>query len=807
MRTRWSTAIANLGFIVLAFLLILSDGAPEERSELAPGPPSEREAPSTTEPFGHDIDGEFRTDAAEPSVLWRKGGDVLYVQAKRLTYRSRDGAERLLYEWNAPLRAKAWRNGDHLLVGAQLPVPTDPNDSNRGMWLSVHIGPSPSATDLGNQFFGPDEVLTVTVVEKPRLYFVKMMNGSPSSFSEYAYDPDGIGWMPVNAESWDGDHGGREMPAKDHLERRFAAVHEIAVPGGPTVYSFVDEEGSIVYFRQPYFFLWRYVGYEMFDAKLMPFANGEVHILGRFRGQDGGEALAFPNGGFLSVVPAEPKLWEDGWTALNYRSMTRVMPGRVEMVRFKERDSLRNNVPEYIEIDTSDARLLSAEGALVKYEKDGEVRYLSLFDVLHAEGNDSDSLWARPLEQFTASMKPRPVEWPALRSATIPEPPVGDNANAPVPEPLRRAVDQAHEVIDYSYAYTYRKFDDRWFVLIDRHFYEFKDGVLEKLGEAPVSTAITIGEGFEGYGAADFVRAGDAWIVADTSASRVIKLNDRMEIVAELAVPYPYRLTLEEDRLRIAALSGVTIADSDLNVLETAPQPFASVADVPQTEWEYFREHEIYEDTETGLTWYVLHGRLYQYREAERKLRSFAVGHVLNARAEARILPYRGEEVLLLFDHRLERFRRDGEWLGTISFPRAAPDGIYDTTPPGEGSFIYDEAAGRLYLVQGYRIIEIDLVRGEAKTLFRQDYADLGQLLRHRGNLYLLLHGSQADKYAYVDGGRAAGGTFYTEIVNIDLSTGKTVRSIAEGFYEALEIEDDPGGSGETPAIRLIAYE
>jgi len=803
MRTRWSMTSASLGFIVLAFLLILSDGAPKERSAPdANAPPEQRTPPPAPERFGAVVEGEFRTDADEPAVLWAEEGDVIYVRDLRLIYRSEDGSERLLYEWRSDLRARAWRNGSHLLVGAQLPEPADPNDWNRGSWISVHADPARKALELGTNFFGPDEVLTVTVTEKPRLYFVKMKNGT--SFSEYMYDPDGAGWLTVNSDTLDGD-GSREMPEKAEGTRRFDDVREIRLPEGMTVYSFADEEGGIVYYRRPFEFVWRYVGYEMVDAKLMPLANGESLIFGRFRGHDGEDAMSFPNWGSRSALPAELRLWEDGWTAIDFRHFARVSPERLELIRYQDGSTLQDNAPEYWSFDTSEARLVSVQGALAEYEKGGEPRYISLYDAMHTEGNDGKPPWVSPLRRFTTESRPRTQDAVEFRTLTIPEPVYGDNTNAPVPDVLRRAVDDVHEVVDYVYAYTYRKLGDRWFVLVDRHFYEYKDGALEPIGEAPVTVAATIGEGFEGLGAMDFVRIGDAWVFADTNASRVLKLNNALEVVAELALPHPFSISAESDRLRIASLSGETVTDFDLNVVAASRPPFESIADAPKTAWEHFRKQEIYEDSETGLLWYYLYGRIYQYRTADQTLRSFYVGHRINARSEVRIPPYR-DELMVLFDHKLERFRRDGDWIGTIPFPRSRPDGIYDTTPAGEGSIDFDEAAGLLYLVQGYRIVEIDLERNEARTLFRQNYADLGELVRHGEHLYFLLRGNLEDRYRYYnDRSLSANGKLVTEVVRLDPRSGEHARFMAKGFYETLEMNDD--GTGDAPQMTLIVYE
>jgi hypothetical protein len=167
--------------------------------------------------------------------------------------------------------------------------------------------------------------------------------------------------------------------------------------------------------------------------------------------------------------------------------------------------------------------------------------------------------------------------------------------------------------------------------------------------------------------------------------------------------------------------------------------------------------------------------------------------------AHTRIIPYRGEIVVLL-DRRLYRFDRQGNWLNSLSFPRSRSDGIYDRTPAGENSLIIDEATSTWYLVQGYRILAIDLSENEVTTVFRQNDSDIGMLVRHQGSIYFLLHSNGEDRYRIWSNPQAE---MYTEMIKMDLQTHELQRYMVQGYYDALEIEADPDGQ---PLFTLIRY-
>ena len=164
----------------------------------------------------------------------------------------------------------------------------------------------------------------------------------------------------------------------------------------------------------------------------------------------------------------------------------------------------------------------------------GETKYISWHDLIHTEGADPETIWASSLNDVAVKEEDRPsysFDWVSqnVLEWSFEE----DNTNASVPEKVQQAVDKVHQDSDYGFAKTYRKLESRWYVLVDRNFYEYKDGVLVKIGELPITVSVMTGEGFSGRGARDFVRVNDGWIVADTEGSRVLRLNEKLEIEHE----------------------------------------------------------------------------------------------------------------------------------------------------------------------------------------------------------------------------------------------------------------------------------
>ncbi len=788
-----SSLIVITIFIIL-FLLIMNKKDDQLPVAVVPTPSVQSlDAEETWKP----LEGEFSTDLKEPQVLWKQGQQTIYVENLQLNYVSEDAGKEVLYEWKKPMSAQAWLNGEYLLIATQLIEEGSGEEGHRGDWMAIRIEPKPTVIARQELFFGPQEVLTMTAAEEPRLFFVKALNGS--GFSEQLFDPSRMEWVSLDREFMNGAE--IKMPAKTQGLRYFSKSQSFQ---NISVYSFSDEQGVIVYIQEPNYAAWRYTDYELLDARQVSFLEEFPQILGRFRSQDGQEVLTFINHGVRSLLRAEPRLWQKDWQALNPHTFTYASPNGLEVIQYKDGDTKELNPPIYTQFSTQGARLVTTKGSLMEFEVNGETKYISWHDLIHTEDSNPEALWASSLSNFTVKQENRPphsFDWVShdVLEWSFEE----DNTNASVPREIKEAVDEIHQDSDYGFAKTYRKLGSRWYVLVDQHFYEYKDNELLKIGVLPITVSVTTGEGFSGRGARDFVRVKDGWIVADTEGSRVLMLNDKLEIETTLEVAVPYQLTLEGEQLHIDSTVYRYTTDMAMKLLSAKPQAFQSTAGLKKTTFEHFRPQEWYQDRQSGLTWYYLHGYLYQYNEGKREYRSSYIGYNENAIAEVRIFSYK-DEVLVLLDRRLERFDRQGKWLSSAAFPRSEPDGLYDRTTQGENSLIIDEATDIFYLVQGYRILGIDWKRNEVKTVFRQNYADIGKLMRQGDELYFLLHSNENDRYLLQETGELARENLYTEIVRMDLQSLRVNRFLVEGYMDEIFISAD---AGSEPAFILMNYD
>lgn len=796
-RGRSFAYVVGIGVAMLVLAVFLwSRNDDQEPVSVAPSPSAEPSATPNT-PEQMSAYEAFKTDSPQEKVLWQGGRqERIYVQNNRLQYRSSDGSEHTLHDWwknPEGLTAQAWLNGPYLLIGAQLPEPAE--DGPHGEWLAYKVEPQFELVQKKEMFFGPEAVLSVTAAEEPRIFLLRVGDG------EYLFDPGIVQerWMNVRASSLDdGAMPALKAQSKSERLRSFDKERQCCFQDGAGVSVLSDESGMIVYRQKPYPIVARYVGLELIDIKQMPLMDYErkfvPHVLGWFRNKAGVEKMSFLNDDYRQL-PVERRLFETGWQALDYYTFTRMTSEKLEVLRFKDKYTGIDLAEPYREFPIPAGQQVTAKGLRLFFEKNGAVRSLSWLDVVNTEPLDPQTLLASPLEGYRVKEEPKPEEsYNPLKGRILEGSFEGSfefNTNAEISDQLLDALQEKYSDGDYGWSKTFRKFGSRWFVIADRKLAEYTDGKIVEIGELPITVSVEVGEAAGGRGAQDFIRLDKGWIVADTEASRVIKLNDKLELEAEIGVPMPYRLTREGDRIRIDSIAQRWMTDVALQSLERASRPFEPVARMKLAEHD-FRPQEWYRDPDTGLIWYVFNGVLYQVDEKRKQYRSSYVGANRNAFAQVRIIPH-GKEVRVLLDRKLERFDRQGNWLGSLAFPRVEPDGIYDRTPQGENSLIVDEASDVLYMVQGFRVIRIDVRRGETKTLFRQNDADLGKLVRDGDNLVFLLRGDTQARYR--QGTRQAESPDdppYTEIVEIDTTTLGVHRSFVEGFYDELEVD----GSG-----------
>ncbi|MCR8659860.1 hypothetical protein [Paenibacillus endoradicis] len=747
---------------------------------------------------------EFNTDVQEAIVIWEEDQSKLYVENLHLYYSSDGGlTSKELYTWAQGYKAQAWINGEYILFGAQLIEADSEQEGHRGSWMTVKLGSEPTVSAEENFHFGLEEMLSISLVKQPNLFFVQFRNGG-ESVSEMVYQSSTYTWQVINQGLYDTV----ALPRQALSDKLQPFISEKIIDMGNDVkaYVFIDDIGSIVYTEQPYELVKRYVGYDMIDAKLMKFVDGMELVLGHFRNEAGDERFSFLNHGFTSNLPADSRLLTGEWIAINSSTFALISDQQIEIVMFNNGYDLMDNESQYQKFSTNGATLIGSEGSLARYEVEGETRYLSLYDLVHTQNADFQSLLTTALTDYKIDSVDRFSKDVVYETHPILElDSIGVNTNEVVPEELDRAIDALYEEVDYSFAKTYRKLDGLWHVIVDRKLYQYNDDTLVEIGTLPITMTTRIGEGFEGYGVKDFLRMNGKWIFTDTEASRIIMVNDKLEVEQELAMHLPNHLSLQGDQLHVTSPTWKYTVDKDFNLIDKRAIECASSADKNWVEVEYFSPMQYMEDKKTGLTWYILNGYMYQYNEQKQRYRSFYIGNDVNARGTERIIPY-GDEILLMLDTRLERFDRQGQWLGIIKYPRIEPDGIYDRSPDGENSYVLDEVKGVIYLVQGYRIISIDLNTSVVSTIFQQNYSDIGNIHRYGNTIYFILHSNYEDRYHPLRTLEETDYSQHTELVQLDMNSYEAKRLLVSGYVDGLEVKADQPDQSDQPTIQLYRY-
>jgi len=596
---------------------------------------------------------------------------------------------------------------------------------------------------------------------------------------------------------------------KDNAVRYLEQLESYELSEDETMDIFDDNGSSLVYFSSPGKEMLRFDGYKLLVARPIHKPDQTIMILGHLRDSSGNEATVFFERPDL-VLPIDERLWQGKWLAVDPYNFVQITNEAIDVLQYEEGFASIDGEPVYKQFQLGAAKLISENGLLAEFEVEGKKQLLHLYDLVHTETDTLDSIWSEWMQEPDVQAAANSDLDPVWESHMIVEWSGEDqNANAEVPLALQRAVDELYSDSDYVFAKTYRYLQSTWYVLVEKDFYQFKNNKLTKLGEWPVTVDVAIGEGPSGFGAMDFVKLEQGWLVADTKANRVLKLDQDMKIAAELSVPVPSRLLIKQDSVHIESLLNEIVTDLDLQITETRMQEFKAVT--AAVDQDYLKPRQWYKDDASGLVWYSFMGRLFQFDEQNEQFKTAYLGISHNAHAKAQIFPYK-DTIVVMLDHRLEQFDREGNWLGAIQFPRSEPDGIYDRTPEAENKAIIDEAAGKIYLVQGYRVLSIDLESKQATSLFRQNYAEIADMQLHEGNLYLLLHNHIEDHYHYSNTtDEESQQHYYSELIQINPADKSIKRAIVEGFYrrivwQQLEIEEAKEGNEEAPTIEKIVF-
>lgn len=774
-------------------------------------------------------DRPFRTDTEEPVLLYHSGDRVrgfLYIRNNEVIHQFADEGgfrSRTLLAFDRAYPARLWRSGSSLLLGTQLPD----RDHPVGQWYALQMPDDlhgeASTRHIERIHFGPDQVLTMTTADTPRLYFVTVQNGG--GFSELMYTPGSDRFVPVSpkfANEWEPDAGQNyrlRKPERQADVLSFRRERHFPLPGGEVISAFEDDRGAIVYYdaaNGPH--VSRYVDHRTVDFTLLADDVGRMYPLGRFTDPLGRDVLSFPSAGYYSYFRYNPLLFEDGWRMYDLLNFYRAGDTQIEIIQYEYERLTRFAHDRYWTYPLNGARFLYQMDGLLHFETAGKEAVLSSHDLIHYRQQDSAS--ANVLEELWI----KDVRWKGGAAATagderaedsgtetaegngyvisagpvklqVPRSVIADNDFSDMPDEVQKAMEKDcfTGCGDYWSPPTIRDIDGQWVVLMQDTLYRLEDGTLVESGRLPVELADSVyfGKGGLTYTAQDFAQISGSLFVADTFGSRIVKLDEQFQIVAEYPLPFPKSIEVRDmDQLRVASMKGTTVMDTSLRVLSESGQKF-DFEETVELEW-FGLADTTYTDAKTGLAWFYFAGYVVQHDPKLRQYRTIYTGYNMNGAFQTKIIPV-GEDVFVMMDERLVVFGRDGAWKRTIAYPRVPPIGEYVVPLSGEGSYRLDAINKKLYLVQGYRIIAIDWADGKVRELFRQNNTTAGNLVLHGNKLYFTLHSGDLYEWEKIR----------NELAVLDLATGALTRYKLDRGYVTSRMSD---GGGE-PALVLRYWE
>ncbi|MDF2715418.1 MAG: hypothetical protein K0R28_2343 [Paenibacillus sp.] len=767
-------------------------------------------------------DRPFRTDTEEPLLLYHSGDrkkGFLYIRNNEVVHQFADEAgfrSKTLLAFDRSAPAQLWRIGSSLLIGTQLPD----RDHPVGEWYALHMPDDPhgeaSTLRIERIHFGPDQVLTMTTVDTPRLYFVTVQNGS--GFSEWMFKPGLDRFAPVSPKFASGGEPGAgqnyhlRKPERQAAQLSFKRQTQFPLPGSGTMSAFEDDRGTIVYddaINVPH--VSRYVDHRAVDFTRLTDDLGRSYPLGRFTDPQGRDVMSFPGAGYYSYFGYNPLLFEDGWRMYDLQNFYRIGKERIEIIQYEYERRSRFSHDRYWSYPLNGARLAYRTGDLLHFESAGKGVVLSTHDLIlyrpqaSASAYSLEELWitdvtwkwesaARADERLGStsgnghSAIAEPIKLQVPRSV------IADVDRSAIPDDVLKAMEKDcfTGCGDYWSPPTIRDIDGQWVVLMQDTLYRLQDGALAELGRLPVKPADTVyfGKGGHTYTAQDFAKIGSHWFIADTFGSRIIKLDEQFQIVSEYPLPYPKSIEVRDtDRLRVVSMKGIAVLDADLRVQSESGQKF-EFEETVELEW-FASEDSSFADAKTGLTWFYFAGYVVQHDPKLRQYRLIYTGHNMNGAFQTKIIPV-GEDIFLMMDERLVVFGRDGAWKRTIAYPRVPPIGDYSVPLSGEGSYRLDPLSKKLYLVQGYRIIAIDWTDGAVSELFRQNFSTAGNVVLRGSKLYFTLH--NGDLYEWEK--------MRNELAVLDLAAGTLTRYKLDRGYVTSHMSD-----GAEPELVLRQWE
>ncbi|NBI30426.1 hypothetical protein [Chengkuizengella marina] len=749
----------------------------------------------------------FKPSTKEPYVLYKNKQNkegILFVQNGELKFVFESNKEmkleRLLSFDEVTDQMHFWIHNQTILMGGERKERYSDGDL-KPAWYGISFsseegGPSiPKVFKISELNYLADQVLTMTYVIEPNLFFM-VLDGN-SSFREIIYQPGTFNFEYVNNEFQHIREDNYNDFVKQYDYRKpqaqetpvdFNNINKYHFPENNTdLFTFEDERGTIVYYkkenRKPY--IKRFVDFKINDFKMIFDANNKSYPFGHFTD---------PNDKKLYILPTENEaklhsnslLWDSNdWRLIRPHydniSFYKIDNNELQIIRYNYNHRDDTFKDESISYVIKDAKFIKQYKTLLEFELKDETKHLSLYDLsknvlpLNEQINKNHSMWVHDLNiqmEVETNIKDKSkadeieVNLPINRFKTSDE--------SQIPKELKREELFKDESGDIISDLTIKNISNEWHIIRDNILYKLQGEKLNKIGELPISKSyfVLYGSAVVIYTANDFTKIENYWIIADTYGNRIIKLNKKLEIISQYALNLPEKISVNDDgSIQIESIEGYTLLDDNLNFLSQNSKNFQTFEE-GLLENRNIETDLYYHDLENDMIWIYDYG-LFQHKPGTQQFRNLYIGHRYADHAKTRILSYK-KQVIILFDNRVILFDKSGNWANTIFFPR--DDKTYRMQIYGESSYYLDEEDGIIYLLQDYRVLQINLETNKVKTIFHQNYNNLGNLLYKNNKLYFSVHSSPSEN----------------ELIIYNLNDGDFIRVKIEPEYYTNQIINEP---------------
>jgi hypothetical protein len=740
------------------------------------------------------VGDSFATNTNTALVIFLSKDKLLYVYNNQL-YRLNFGLQPVsLYTWESETEAKVWHIGDGFLIGSK--------QGETAVWQYAHPLKQKDEyfeyRSYSQLTYGPEQVLEIKYCANPELVFLTFK--VETTFDEYVINVNNFQFDSIHLEI-NADPGNYyEHPYFSHQQEKVKDVTTIQPISNweGKMYSFEDKRGTILFAKSYGATVYRYGDLKIVDMKYIQQEVNDPQLYIHFKDDSDKEHIL--KYGQMGFYPFIEKICHENWTAFRPNAFYHLDSKVIETVSYECQVCMINPITSK-KYSLDSLKFIEKSGPLLTFiQKENHV-FLSLYDITRYNTNNSkapdelDSLLMTELKPVDTTIAEKP--FPGNEDGTkimveLPEMILSErNTNKPLPNEVVKVIQDKFfsGSGDGNQSALYRKIGTEWYILIDNLLYVYKNDNIVLVGTLPIKTTIWITNYSINLGAQDFTKSNGYWYIADTVGNRILKLDQKLKIINELALPSPSSIQIvDKDQLEAISLKGKSKLNQQLELLNSTDVTNKKIPDKQIVSRELsnydVNPASYYVDQATKLTWYFQWpGYLNLYRSDIKEQRSYYVGLMFNGRGIPRIMPYQ-DKMILLFDNRAHIFQRDGKWLKTIDFPRGKPDGIYVDTTDGENSLYFDENNNVIYLVQGYRIIAVNLITNEVKTLFQQNNTNIGKMIYSQGKLYFTL---QPIEHKFKDENTQEDAL--TELCKLEITSGKLTRYLVRGDWSTDKIE------------------